>query len=136
MNDEDDTSANAGGEPYDPYLVAVSLIARRMKLSQPDAERAVQQLGQGGHVRVRGGIYRDTRFIGGPESRQIPQTKSYRIWQHASYSRPDLERVIRAAEIPEASGSQQPAASEAQPQSRKGVGGAPRKFDWDALAGR
>jgi hypothetical protein len=97
MTDAEDTATSAGGEHFVSYPVAVSLIADGMKLSQPEAERALEQLGRGRHVRVRGGEYHDTRFIGGPESTPIRNSEVRRIWQRASYALDDLRREIRSA---------------------------------------
>jgi hypothetical protein len=122
MTDAEDTATTAEGEHFVPYPVAVSLIADGMKLSRPEAERALEQLGRGRHVRVRGGEYHDTRFIGGPESTPIRKSEVRRIWQHASYALDDLHREIRNAQIPVESSGQQPALEEVTRASKKSPG--------------
>jgi hypothetical protein len=135
MADDDGTPGDAEGEDYGSFPAAVSLITEGMKLDRVHAEAALRQMVVSGHVRARGHTISEARPSSNSTVGNVVYRQLVRLdFNRGSYSLADVRREIRKVQIPEGGGEQQQsAASEAQPQSRKGVGGAPGKYDWNAL---
>jgi hypothetical protein len=103
-----------------------------MRLDQEQAERALHHMVESGSVQARDHKVLEYQDIW-TETGTVRRPRERYVWHRGKYSLADVRREIRKAQTRERGGEQQPAASEVQPQSRKGVGGAPRKYDWDAL---